>query len=81
MKDPKLVSRVWKGIPDSWRATAWFSFLNTEAKKFNMTGNAELVEVFHKLQDEDCADDMQIDVDVPRTIGRHIMFRRRYRGG
>ena len=24
---------------------------------------------------------MQIDLDVPRTINRHIMFRRRYRGG
>jgi len=27
------------------------------------------------------ADDVQIDVDVPRTISMHIMFRRRYRGG
>ena len=81
MKDPKLISRVWKGIPDSWRATAWFSFLNTEAKKHGMVDNDELIENFYTLQDEDCADDWQIDVDVPRTIGRHIMFRRRYRGG
>lgn len=27
------------------------------------------------------ADDVQIDLDVPRTISDHIMFRRRYEGG
>jgi len=27
------------------------------------------------------ADDVQIDLDVPRTINSHIMFRKRYRGG
>ena len=26
-------------------------------------------------------DDVQIDLDVPRTINRHVLFRRRYRGG
>lgn len=36
---------------------------------------------FRALQGQSCADDGQIDVDVPRTISRHIMFRRRYRGG
>jgi hypothetical protein len=39
------------------------------------------MESFYELQEESSADDMQIDVDVPRTINRHIMFRRRYRGG
>lgn len=27
------------------------------------------------------SDDVQIDLDVPRTISSHIMFRRRYTGG
>ena len=31
--------------------------------------------------EQSSADDVQIDMDVPRTINRHVMFRRRYRGG
>ncbi|KAK8242337.1 rab-GTPase-TBC domain-containing protein [Phyllosticta capitalensis] len=81
-KHPKLIERTWKGIPDRWRSTAWHAFLSASAK--NTPGQAtdeELIESYYELQEEDCADDMQIDVDVPRTISHHIMFRRRYRGG
>ncbi|KAF1979546.1 RabGAP/TBC [Bimuria novae-zelandiae CBS 107.79] len=82
VKDPKIISRTWKGIPDRWRATAWYAFLAASAKadKDSPT-EEELISSFYELQDENSADDMQIDVDVPRTINRHIMFRRRYRGG
>lgn len=81
-RDPKLIARTWKGIPDRWRATAWYSFLSASAKadKDSPT-DEELIESFYALQTESSAEDMQIDVDVPRTINRHIMFRRRYRGG
>ncbi|KAF9733041.1 hypothetical protein PMIN06_005424 [Paraphaeosphaeria minitans] len=82
VKDPKVMSRTWKGIPDRWRATAWYAFLAASAKADkNSPTDEELVTSFYELQDENSADDMQIDVDVPRTINRHIMFRRRYRGG
>lgn len=37
--------------------------------------------MFTEYQEQSSADDVQIDVDVPRTINLHIMFRRRYRGG
>jgi hypothetical protein len=81
-KDPKLIARTWKGIPDRWRATAWYSFLAASAKKDPESAtDEELIESFYELQTESSAEDMQIDVDVPRTINRHIMFRRRYRGG
>lgn len=81
-KDPKLVTRTWKGIPDRWRATAWYSFLAESAKKKqDSPSEEELIESFYELQIESSAEDVQIDVDVPRTINRHIMFRRRYRGG
>ncbi|KAK7533069.1 rab-GTPase-TBC domain-containing protein [Phyllosticta citribraziliensis] len=81
-KHPKLIERTWKGIPDRWRATAWHAFLSASAKNTpGQVTDEELVESFYELQEEDCADDMQIDVDVPRTISHHIMFRRRYRGG
>lgn len=80
--DQKLVSRTWKGIPDRWRATAWYSFLAASASKRGITTtDDELIDRYSKLQDESSADDVQIDVDVPRTINMHIMFRRRYRGG
>jgi hypothetical protein len=81
-RDPKLVARTWKGIPDRWRGTAWYSFLAASAKADkNSATDEELIESFYELQTESSAEDMQIDVDVPRTINRHIMFRRRYRGG
>ncbi|KAF1919359.1 rab-GTPase-TBC domain-containing protein [Ampelomyces quisqualis] len=81
-RDPKLIARTWKGIPDRWRATAWYSFLAASAKADkDSPSDEELIESFYELQTEGSAEDMQIDVDVPRTINRHIMFRRRYRGG
>ena len=80
--DSKLINRTWKGIPDRWRAAAWHSFLSTSAKRRGAhASDEELIEEFHRLQETNCADDVQIDVDVPRTISMHIMFRRRYRGG
>ncbi|RAL61471.1 hypothetical protein DID88_009400 [Monilinia fructigena] len=81
-KNSKLIERTWKGIPDRWRSAAWYSFLATSAKK--REGSAQekdIIQTFHKLQDQSSADDVQIDLDVPRTINSHIMFRRRYRGG
>lgn len=78
----KLIERTWKGIPDSWRATAWHAFLTASAKKNpHSPTDAELIRKFNELQDEPSPDDLQIDIDVPRTISSHIMFRRRYRGG
>ncbi|QSZ29645.1 hypothetical protein DSL72_004161 [Monilinia vaccinii-corymbosi] len=81
-KNSKLIERTWKGIPDRWRSAAWYSFLATSAKK--REGSAQekdIIQAFHRLQDQSSADDVQIDLDVPRTINSHIMFRRRYRGG
>ncbi|KAI6785396.1 TBC domain-containing protein -like protein [Emericellopsis cladophorae] len=81
-KNPKLIERTWKGIPDRWRTAAWWSFLDTSAKNHpNSRSVDEIIAEFHKLQLKPSPDDVQIDLDVPRTIGRHIMFRRRYQGG
>ncbi|KAL5606672.1 hypothetical protein BROUX41_003068 [Berkeleyomyces rouxiae] len=82
MKDPKLIERTWKGIPDCWRAAAWWSFLSQSAKEHGSAPSEEgIMSSFHALQTKPCTDDVQIDLDVPRTISGHIMFRRRYRGG
>lgn len=82
VKHPKLVERTWKGIPDRWRSAAWYSFLATSARNANSADTDQgLFANYHQLQDESSPDDFQIDLDVPRTINKHIMFRRRYRGG
>jgi hypothetical protein len=81
-RNPKLVERTWKGIPDRWRASAWHSFLSASAKKRKDSAtDDQIVETFYRLLHQGSADDVQIDIDVPRTINSHIMFRRRYRGG
>lgn len=78
----KVVERTWKGIPDKWRATAWHSFLSSSASKHkDSLPDHVLIESFHAHQSQPSPDDVQIDIDVPRTISSHIMFRRRYRGG
>lgn len=78
----KLIERTWKGIPDRWRSTAWYSFLEASAKKHkDSPAEGELIEAYHEYQYVSSPDDVQIDIDVPRTITSHIMFRRRYRGG
>lgn len=81
-KSPKVIERTWKGIPDSWRATAWHAFLSASAKKRQgSVTDGELIATFQQLVNQCSPDDVQIDIDVPRTINSHIMFRRRYRGG
>lgn len=78
----KLIERTWKGIPDKWRATAWHSFLSASARKHpGSLLDEELTTLFNYYQTASSPDDVQIDIDVPRTINSHIMFRRRYRGG
>ena len=78
----KLIERTWKGIPDRWRATAWHAFLTTSAKKRQVAhSDDELISIFQQLVKRGSPDDFQIDLDVPRTINSHIMFRKRYRGG
>jgi len=81
-RNPKLIERTWKGIPDRWRASAWYSFLASSAKKRkDSPTDQEIIHAFQKFVDVSSRDDLQIDLDVPRTINNHIMFRRRYRGG
>ncbi|KAK7921106.1 TBC domain-containing protein [Apiospora marii] len=83
MTNSKLIDRTWKGIPDCWRSAAWWSFLSTSAKKSkqNYASEEELYTIYKNLQEVPSPDDVQIDLDVPRTINQHIMFRKRYRGG
>lgn len=81
-KHPKLVSRTWKGIPETWRASAWYSFLLASAQRSPaFAPDAELVAQYHQLQACACEDDAQIELDAPRTITGHVLFRRKNSGG
>ncbi|EFQ32168.1 TBC domain-containing protein [Colletotrichum graminicola] len=82
VKNQKLIERTWKGIPDRWRASAWYSFMVTHARtQKNSPSEDSIITDFHRLQGRGSPDDVQIDLDVPRTISRHVMFRKRYKGG
>jgi hypothetical protein len=79
-KRGKFRERVYKGIPDCWRSAAWEMMIN------GMSG-AGLVEVerlsreYEDHLQQPSTYDIQIDLDVPRTIGGHVMFRTRYGQG
>ncbi|KAL0940780.1 tbc domain protein [Colletotrichum truncatum] len=82
VKNQKLIDRTWKGIPDCWRASAWYSFMASAARAHKDSPSEDsIITDFHRLQSRGSPDDVQIDLDVPRTISRHVMFRKRYQGG
>lgn len=77
MKSKKLRQRVFKGIPDRWRAAVWSALLY-EGSSNTFSG--------HELQYKDVlgqpsSHDVQIDLDVPRTISGHVLFHTRYGQG
>ncbi|GJE89493.1 rab-GTPase-TBC domain-containing protein [Phanerochaete sordida] len=79
-KEPKLRERTFKGIPDCWRSAAWEVLMN----RFTKSGRRELrrlAEEYREALDQPSTYDVQIDLDVPRTISGNIMFRTRYGQG
>ena len=79
-KERKLRERTYKGIPDRWRSATWDLLLC----RFSGTGKPELLKLrqeYRDALDKPSTYDIQIDLDVPRTISGHIMFRTRYGSG
>ncbi|KAG5519830.1 hypothetical protein PMAC_000103 [Pneumocystis sp. 'macacae'] len=78
----KLVKRIFKGIPDSWRSVAWYAFLSCSAKRNgSMYTDCELRLKYHEFLQLPYIHDFQINLDVPRTISGHVFFQRQYRDG
>lgn len=76
-KAHKLRRRVYKGIPDRWRSAAWEVLMG----KYSRSGSEAIVKLggcYHEDLEKPSSYDIQIDLDVPRTISGHIMFRTRY---
>jgi hypothetical protein len=71
--ESKLRERVYKGIPDRWRRAAWDVLISRRGKAPHAP--------YENLLREPSEYDIQIDLDVPRTISGHIMFRTRYGKG
>ncbi|KAL1951377.1 hypothetical protein VTO73DRAFT_526 [Trametes versicolor] len=79
-KERKLRERVYKGIPNCWRTAAWEVLMC----RYSRTGKTELKQLmaeYHEALDKPSSYDVQIDLDVPRTISGHVMFRTRYGQG
>ncbi len=97
-KEGKLRERVFKGVPDRWRAGAWGQFVDrwvgverdswgggSRDSRLPGKGKGKAVERLAQLGREyrDALEhpstyDVQIDLDVPRTISGHVLFRTRY---
>jgi len=71
----KMVSRVYKGIPDSMRGFAWKLLLDIDRKKEEQRGRYKEM---RSLARRFSPDIRQIDLDVNRTYRDHIDFRERY---
>ncbi|BEJ12645.1 hypothetical protein CspHIS471_0211050 [Cutaneotrichosporon sp. HIS471] len=82
----KHTTRIWKGIPDRWRMAAWWTLAEAAADRARRNG--ERVPVHDALEadynmrkDLPSTNDVQIDLDVPRTISGHALFRTRFGHG
>ncbi|KAG6896767.1 hypothetical protein C0992_006281 [Termitomyces sp. T32_za158] len=79
-KEAKLRRRVYKGIPDAWRRASW-DFLMARYSSIGAREMEALAREYREALDKPSTYDIQIDLDVPRTISGHIMFRTRYGAG
>jgi len=79
-KEAKFRERIYKGIPDRWRRAAW-DLLMSRYCGIGPRGREKLGEDYRDCLDKPSTYDVQIDLDVPRTISGHIMFRTRYGAG
>ncbi|KAJ7070673.1 rab-GTPase-TBC domain-containing protein [Mycena amicta] len=79
-KQGKLRLRTYKGVPDRWRPAAWDMFM-TNLSHASPADTARLASEYREALDKPSTYDIQIDLDVPRTISGHIFYRTRYGAG
>ncbi|OCF37837.1 GTPase activating protein [Kwoniella heveanensis BCC8398] len=82
----KLPRRVYKGIPDRWRMAAWWTLAEDRTRDYQGKGKgkkpaSEIGNDYRNTIDLPSTFDVQIDLDVPRTISGHTMFVTRYGAG
>ncbi|PPQ86964.1 hypothetical protein CVT25_009786 [Psilocybe cyanescens] len=79
-KEAKFRERLYKGIPDRWRRAAW-DLLMCRFSALSPRAFESLAAEYREGLERPSTYDIQIDLDVPRTISGHIMFRTRYGAG
>ncbi|GAA5890532.1 hypothetical protein JCM8208_004904 [Rhodotorula glutinis] len=82
----RLQRRVFKGIPDRWRRAVWALMLErmageVEGQRGGAPSLERLTAEYEALVAAPYVQDVQIDLDVPRTISGHVMFHTRYGQG
>ncbi|ORY87450.1 rab-GTPase-TBC domain-domain-containing protein [Leucosporidium creatinivorum] len=81
----KLQRRVFKGVPDRWRRAVWGLEMERVAREGGGGGRIpsleELESEYTRLLEQPSSQDVQIDLDVPRTISGHVLFHTRYGQG
>jgi len=77
--DKKFVGRVYKGIPNPWRSKVWRFMLTTGQNEAEY--DRSLIHTYKALLSLSSAHENYIDLDVPRTLQSHIMFKTRYGPG
>jgi hypothetical protein len=76
-KAHKLRRRVYKGTPDRWRSAAW-AVLMVDFSKSSQADITRLKDQYYTNLELPSTFDIQIDLDVPRTISGHVLFKTRY---
>lgn len=76
-KEHKVSRRTYKGIPDRWRSAAWMALIGNVSHVSKDQLLALSVE-YREALEKHSPYDIQIDLDVPRTINGHVLFRTRY---
>lgn len=78
--EEKLRRRVYKGIPDPWRSAVWGALIDRLDDRVE-TQRIKQASRYPRLLTRPSSYDVQIDLDVPRTISGHISFHTRYGQG
>ncbi|GAA5836676.1 hypothetical protein JCM11251_002694 [Rhodosporidiobolus azoricus] len=88
----RLQRRVFKGVPDRWRRAVWGLLMERMASEVasgkgsgrgrqRVPSLEELKQEYLALLEQPSVQDVQIDLDVPRTISGHVLFHTRYGQG
>ncbi|CAG8466590.1 2089_t:CDS:10 [Diversispora eburnea] len=78
-RDTKFQNRVSKGVPDPWRQPVWYFLLTNGVSETDL--DDATIRNYKELLTLPSPHERQIDLDIPRSLHSHIMFRTRYGPG
>ncbi|RHZ46810.1 hypothetical protein Glove_606g60 [Diversispora epigaea] len=75
----KFQNRIYKGVPDPWRQPVWHFLLTNGSSETDL--DEPSIRNYKELLTRPSPHERQIDLDIPRSLHSHIMFRTRYGPG